>query len=94
MLLDFNKSDLISSWKNLKYVNLRLLAAKILSIFSQHMSVSLWAYFSLMKNIKSRNRSHLLDESLEAELICLVTELEPNYIKLVKESECHVSKWF
>ena len=83
MLFASNKSDLISYWKNLKYVNLRLLAAKILPIFfSQHMSVST---FSLMKNIKSRNRSHLLDESLEAELICSVTELEPNYIKLVKD---------
>ena len=29
-----NESELISYWKNLKYVNLRLLAAKILSIFS------------------------------------------------------------
>ena len=39
-----------------------------------------------MKNIKSRLRSHLLDESLEAELICSV----PDYIKL-KEIECHIS---
>ena len=49
----------------------------------------------MMKNIKvevDRSRSHLLDESLEAELICSVTELEPDYIKLVKESECRVSK--
>ena len=36
-----NESELISYWKILKYVNLRLLAAKILSIFRQHMSVSL-----------------------------------------------------
>ena len=85
-----NESDLISYWKNLKYVNLRLLSAKILSIFSTTYVCE--STFSMMKNIKSRNRSHLLDESLEAELICSVTELEPDYIKLVKETECHVSK--
>ena len=71
---------------------MRLLAAKILSKFLTKYVFE--SPFSLMKNIKSWNRSHLLDESLEAELICSVTELEPNYIKLAKESECHVSKWF
>ena len=45
----------------------------------------------LIKNIKFRLRTYLLDESLEAELICSVTELEPDYIKLVKEIECHIS---
>ena len=84
-----NESELISYWKNLKYVNLRLLAAKILSIFSTTYVCE--STFSIMKNIKSRLRSHLLDESLEAELICSVTELEPDYIKLVKDIECHIS---
>ena len=36
-----------------------------------------------MKNIKSRVRSNRLDESLEAELICSVTELKPEYMKLI-----------
>ena len=90
MLFAPNESDLISYWKNLKYVNLKLLAANILSIFSTTYVCE--STFSLIKNIKSRNRSHLLDESLEAELICSVTELEPDYIKIVQESECHVSK--
>ena len=44
-----------------------------------------------MKNIKSRVRSNLLDESLEAELICSVTELEPDYMKLIKEIESQIS---
>ena len=55
---------LISYWKILKFVNLRLLAAKILSIFS--ITYSCESTFSVMKNIKSRARSNLLDESLEA----------------------------
>ena len=76
MLFASNKSDLISYWKILNYVNLRLLAAKIPSIFFTTYVCE--STFSLMKNIKSRNRSHLLDESLEAELICSVTELEPD----------------
>ena len=62
---------------------MRLLTAKILSIFSTTYVCE--STFSIMKNIKSRLRSHPLDESLEAELICSLTELEPDYIKLVKE---------
>ena len=46
---------------------------------------------SIMKNIKCLLRSHLVDKSLAAESICSVTELEPDYIKLVKEIECHIS---
>ena len=46
-----------------------------------------------MKNIKSRVRSNLSDESLEAELICSVTGLEPDYMKLCKEIEHHISNW-
>ena len=80
---------LISYWKNLKFVNLRLLAAKILSIFSTTYACE--STFSLMKNIKSRVRSNLLDESLEAELICSVTGLEPDYMKLSKEIESQIS---
>ena len=38
-----------------------------------------------------RVRSNLLDESLEAELICSVTELEPDYMKLIKEIESQIS---
>ena len=34
-----------------------------------------------MKNIKFRVRFNLPDDSLEAELICYVTELEPDYMK-------------
>ena len=40
-----------------------------------------------MKNIKCRGvRFNLLDESLEAKLICSVSELKPGYIKLIKEN--------
>ena len=56
-----------------------LLAAKILSIFSTTDAYEL--NFSLMKNIKCRVRFNLPDESLEAELICYVSELEPDYMK-------------
>ena len=44
-----------------------------------------------MKNIKFRVRFNLLDESLEAELICSATELEPDYMKLIKEFESQIS---
>ena len=55
------------------------MAAKILLIFSITYACELT--FSLMKNIKFRVCFNLLDESLEAELICSVTELEPDYMK-------------
>ena len=70
------------------------MATKILSIFSTTYEYACESTFLLMKNIKSRVRSNLLDESLEAELICSVTELEPDYMKLIKEIESQISNWF
>ena len=66
-----------------------LLAAKILSIFSTTYACE--STFSLIKNIKTRVRSNLLDESLEAELICSVTEFELDYMKLIKKIEFQIS---
>ena len=62
---------------------MRTFAAKILSIFLTTYSYACEPTFVLKKNIKSRVRSNLLDENLEY----AVTELEPDYLKLIKEIE-------
>lgn len=81
--------DVIELWKFSKYNELRFLAAKILSTFSSTYVCE--SSFSTMNNLKSKLRSRLLNESLESQLICSVTKLEPRFLDLVRNKNCKIS---
>jgi hypothetical protein len=46
--------------------------------------------FSLMKNVKSRNRKRLTDEHLERYMRKETTEMNPNIERLMKQEQCQI----
>lgn len=84
-----NRLSILEQWKLIKYYNLKLLSKKILCSFGSTYTCE--STFSTMKNLKTKLRTCLLDESLVAQLVCSCTSLEPRYMDLVKINECHIS---
>ena len=85
----FSNSFDVMFWKQCKYIQLKTLAAKIYSCFSS--TYTCQATFSALETIKSKHRCSLSDKSLEALLICAVSEIEPRYIQIIESSDFRVS---
>ena len=76
-------------WRNVTQSYIRLLAAKILSIFSSTYICEVT--FSAMKAVKCNKRSRLTDENLEHELRCSTTSFTPNFDHLIEEMDCQTA---
>ena len=59
--------SIIDFWKAIKYENLKILSLKIQSSFSSTYSCE--STFSAMKNLKTKLRTTLLDNSFESQLV-------------------------
>ena len=76
-------------WRNVTQYYIRLLAAKILSIFSSAYICEVT--FSAMKAVKCNTRSRLTDENLEHKLSCSTTSFTPNFDLLIEEMDCKMA---
>lgn len=79
----------INKWKSIRYSELRILASKILVCFASTYSCE--TTFSALEFIKSKYRSSLTDESLQASLICAASETKPRLLDIVRSIDCHTS---
>ena len=84
-------NDYVRLWLSLQKPTIKLLATRILSLFSSTYVCK--ASFSALNNIKSKRRSRLTDDHLRSALICAVSNLEPDYELLSTEQHCHRSHW-
>ena len=90
-LIDLQSSPTESTldWRNVTHSYIRLLAAKIVSIFSSTYTCEVT--FVAMKAVKCNTRSRFTDENLENELRCSITSLTPNFDVLIEEMDCQMS---
>ena len=79
-------NDFIRFWRSIHKPNIKLLATRILSMFSSTYVCE--ASFSALNNIKSKRRSRLTDKHLQFALICAVSNLEPDYEFLSTDQQC------
>ena len=82
-------NDFIRFWRSIHKPTIKLLAIRILSLFSSTYVCE--ASFSALNNIKSKRRSKLTDEHLRSALICAVSNLEPDYEFLSTDQQCQPS---
>lgn len=80
-------------WLNLfdqhEFEVINLVVAKLLSIFGSTYVCE--SAFSNLKYRKSKCRSQITDENLEAEMRCSATNFTPNFKELVKQKICRKS---
>ena len=81
--------SVITKWKSIKYSEHRLLASKILVCFASTYTCE--TTFSALEFIKSKYRSSQSDKSLQASLICAVSEIKPRLLDIVRSIDCHTS---
>ena len=79
-------NDFIRFWSSIPKPTIKLLATRILSLFSSTYVCE--ASFSALNNIKSKQCSRLTDENLRSALICDVSNLEPYYEFLSTAQQC------
>ena len=82
-------NDFVRFWRSLQKPTIKLLATRILSLFSSTYICE--ASFSALNNIKSKRRSKLPDDYLRYALIYAVFNLEPDFELLSTEQQCHGS---
>ena len=82
-------NNIIEKWKTIRYPELRILASKIFACFSSTFCCE--ACFSSLEMIKSKLRSSLTDESLEASLICAVSNIPPRFDSIILKLDCRSS---
>ena len=82
-------NDYICFWRSIQKPTIKLLATRILSLFSStNKNIFYEASFSALNNIKSKLRSRLADENLRSALICALSNLEPDYEFLLTGQQC------
>ena len=82
-------NDFIRFWRFILKPTIKLLATRILSLFSSTYVCE--ASFSALTNIKSKRRSRLTDENLRSALICAVSNLKPDYEFPSTDQQCQRS---